>query len=757
MLAGFAVLGLAGVGGVEWWDAQQLGVRGRGFSDDVLSSWSDRLPAAAQSKVRTAVWSLSRDSAGLHLDFYSNATQLHVNVTYRYSTYQMWHFPSTGVAGLDLYGWDSKTSAWRWMATTHTNTATNTLNILDASPDASQPDGMRRYRLNLPTYNSPVALRVGAEPGQIQVAKDKDERGPVVWYGTSIAQGACASRPGQAFTNRVMREINRTVLNFGFSGNCLMEESVTDFITNTTIAPALFIIDCSWNMQASQITERAVPLTQRIRSQLGPNVPIILAEETTAGGEWMRPSNSAQKQKWAALRKAFDQLSPSDPNLHYVKHEDLYNFPYDSDGVIQPTVGDTHPSDLGQKAVADYYIGFLPGLLKKGGERRVVQKKAVLEARSLDFDTSGEDEDRIHNATVEASFAAESAGAAAVDIRWVDVESELGVINRAFNDTHGYYTRLPKAAKGVVRDAVWELSLMSTGLGVAFVTNGSCVYVNYTLAKPPAPLWHMSDSGTSGMDLFRWDDSVKSYRFLNTVSTFPGTTIETALFCVDDPTPARYLLNLPLRNQVVRMAVGVPQGATVSRDPAWSPASKGGILWYGTSIDQGGVASRPGSTYTNILSRGLGREVWNLGFAGNGKMELNVAEFLVKVPADIVVIDCLPNLGVSGVSSSTGPLVRYLRQNGFNNTPIVLAAGTTYGEHWFAPAANDNKRAALKAEYDKLIAAGDKNLHLVLNTNDELFASDPLVNPTVGGTHPSDLGHREIANFYFKYLPTLMP
>ena len=75
---------------------------------------------------------------------------------------------------------------------------------------------------------------------------------------------------------------------------------------------------------------------------------------------------------------------------------------------------------------------------------------------------------------------------------------------------------------------------------------------------------------------------------------------------------------------------------------------------------------------------------------------------------------------------------------------------------WFSPTGNDAKRAALKAEFDKLVAAGDANLHLVLNTKDELFASDPLVNPTVGGTHPSDLGHREIANFYSKFLPPLL-
>ena len=104
------------------------------------------------------------------------------------------------------------------------------------------------------------------------------------------------------------------------------------------------------------------------------------------------------------------------------------------------------------------------------------------------------------------------------------------------------------------------------------------------------------------------------------------------------------------------------------------------IVWYGTSIDQGGVASRPGATYTNVLTRSLGRMVLNFGFAGNGKDETSVAEYLVRVPAALFVLDCLPNLNAEEVTERTAPLVRYLRAHGHADTPIVLAAGTTYGD-----------------------------------------------------------------------------
>jgi hypothetical protein len=92
---------------------------------------------------------------------------------------------------------------------------------------------------------------------------------------------------------------------------------------------------------------------------------------------------------------------------------------------------------------------------------------------------------------------------------------------------------------------------------------------------------------------------------------------------------------------------------------------------------------------------------------------------VVRARQALFVLDCLPNLNAEEVTQRTGPLVRYLRAHGHASTPIVLAAGTTYGDHWLTPAQNDQKRAALEAEFAKLVAAGDSHLHLVANRNDE--------------------------------------
>jgi hypothetical protein len=89
--------------------------------------------------------------------------------------------------------------------------------------------------------------------------------------------------------------------------------------------------------------------------------------------------------------------------------------------------------------------------------------------------------------------------------------------------------------------------------------------------------------------------------------------------------------------------------------------------------------------------------VLNYGFAGNGVMEETVAQFLTELDPALFVIDCLPNMNADTVNSRTVPLVKYLRQK-HPTTPILLTAGTTYGNHWFDPASNDDKREALKTQ-----------------------------------------------------------
>jgi hypothetical protein len=107
-------------------------------------------------------------------------------------------------------------------------------------------------------------------------------------------------------------------------------------------------------------------------------------------------------------------------------------------------------------------------------------------------------------------------------------------------------------------------------------------------------------------------------------------------------------------------------------------------------------------------------------------------------------------MAAAAVSRKAGPIVAQLRAS-HPVTPIVLAEGTPHGTGWFYPTHREaGVNAALRAVFESP-TAHDRNLHHVRAA--DLFAgTGPLVNPTVGGCHPSDLGARDVADFYTKFL-----
>eukprot|EP01043_Picozoa_sp_COSAG02_P021926 COSAG02_NODE_1125_length_14435_cov_97.039411_9_plen_169_part_01 len=165
--------------------------------------------------------------------FTTNSETIGVRYTLISTTIDMWHMPSTGVSGADLYVFDSTATSsagsWRWVATCKVVAPVASgdkpiVNSVITFPQNTRPPGFGgevRYKLHLPTYNGVQDdVEIGVEHGA-SIARDKlasAEPRPIVWYGTSIAQGCCASRPGQIFTNQIARRLspNRDVINLAF-------------------------------------------------------------------------------------------------------------------------------------------------------------------------------------------------------------------------------------------------------------------------------------------------------------------------------------------------------------------------------------------------------------------------------------------------------------------------------------------------------------------------------------------------------------
>ena len=192
-------------------------VHGRWWHSELQDNFH-RLPARAENVVRKAVWNLSRQSAGLSLMFHTNAPSIKV----RYKVIgglNMFHMPTTGVSGVDLYATDAEGNL-RWCASKFNLSFKDTINyeFKDLTYFTSKERGYD-YELFLPLYNEVKWMEVGVpEDCDISFIPCSQEQ-PIVVYGTSIAQGACASRTGMAWTNIVHRETTYPMINLAFSGN----------------------------------------------------------------------------------------------------------------------------------------------------------------------------------------------------------------------------------------------------------------------------------------------------------------------------------------------------------------------------------------------------------------------------------------------------------------------------------------------------------------------------------------------------------
>lgn len=120
---------------------------------------------------------------------------------------------------------------------------------------------------------------------------------------------------------------------------------------------ALAFVGLQWNMNGPSIAASAPPLIKYFRANGHPSTPIVLAEGTPAGGEWLLPGTSkSMEAKRAALRGAYEAAAPSDPNLHYVNASQLWPKHWHE----SPTVAGCHPTDEGGELVAEFYTKMIP-------------------------------------------------------------------------------------------------------------------------------------------------------------------------------------------------------------------------------------------------------------------------------------------------------------------------------------------------------------------------------------------------------------
>ncbi len=325
---------------IVWTDARQLTIEGKGWTD--TAAFYDRLPAKAQGVVRQPVWDLSRDSAGYSVHFLTDSPTIRVKWDLLKPTLAMDHMPATGVSGVDLYARQAA-GGWRYVGT---GRVTKQL----GNEAAFANPGAREFVLNLPLYNGVTAVSVGVPTGKSLAPLSAPRGKPIVFYGTSITQGGCASRPGMAYSAIVGRQLDVPIINLGFSGNGQGEPEMADLLAE--LDPAVYVFDALWNMNPDFVRERTAPFVRKLRAA-HPTTPILLAEDCTV-------RNTIPTAKGKILRDIFAALQQEGvTGLYFVSAEGMMG-PDD-----QGTVDGCHPTDLGFMYQAEVFTKALRPILGK--------------------------------------------------------------------------------------------------------------------------------------------------------------------------------------------------------------------------------------------------------------------------------------------------------------------------------------------------------------------------------------------------------
>ena len=318
-------------------------VHGQGWSE--LNQTYFRLPDKAKDVVSKKIWGLSRNAAGLSLVFRSNAPVIYVRYQVKDSL-NTYHMPSTGRSGVDLFARDND-GGLRWCGPKFRPIFGDTI-LYQYNDITYYPQGADsyEYHLYLPLYNTLEWLEIGIPQKSFLTFVPVGDEKPIVVYGTSIVQGACASRPGMAWTSMVECDLRHPVINMGFAGCGKMEPEVFELLAE--IDAGIYVIDCMPNMvsQANLIQERLLKGLEILRAKH--DCPILIVEHSGYVNEVTNEKRGKSYQKAnRMLQEAYKEACAQGiKGLYYLTREE---FGLQMNGMVEAV----HPSDLGMRQLAD--------------------------------------------------------------------------------------------------------------------------------------------------------------------------------------------------------------------------------------------------------------------------------------------------------------------------------------------------------------------------------------------------------------------
>lgn len=298
----------------------------------------------------------------------------------------------------------------------------------------------------------------------------------------------------------------------------------------------------------------------------------------------------------------------------------------------------------------------------------------------------------------------------------------------------GKFRRMPEAVAKEVSWGVLGLSSHTAGGRLRFKTDSEYIIIKATLGDV-GKMPHFALTGSAGFDLYEKCEGADQY-----YRTFvPAFDIEHNLDGMADfgsNKMREFTINFPLYSEVTELYIGLQNTATIEKPTPYTNEKP--VVYYGSSITQGGCASRAGSSYEGFISRRLNLDYINLGFSGSAKGEDVMADYVAGLDMSAFVYDYDYNAPNAEHLKATHEKMFKKVRNAHPNIPIIMMSVPKYTLN----ADLEQRLAVIKETYNNAVNSGDKNVYLL--TGPELM--EPVKDEgLVDGCHPTDLGFSSMA------------
>ncbi len=320
------------------------------------------------------------------------------------------------------------------------------------------------------------------------------------------------------------------------------------------------------------------------------------------------------------------------------------------------------------------------------------------------------------------------------DAKWYDVKDVPFSIHGLWQREKGeYFLRMPPKVAEATNEGVIQLNYCTAGGRVRFKTNSPYLAIK-TIMPHCDRMSHITPLGQSGFDLYKSDAGSYAY-----AASFPPSlaTDELDGYRELDGELHTYTLNMPLYHRVKELYVAIAPGSYLGTPEDYAPIKP--VLYYGSSITQGGCASRPGNAYQAMISRKTDTDFINLGFSGSARAEDAIVDYLCTLDASVFVCDYDHNAPDSEYLKSTHYKLFSAYRKAHPETPVVLVSKPDF---WGTD--EDIKRRAVVLEtYERALSDGDKKVLFVDGAH--IFDGELADSCTVDRCHPNDLGFFRMA------------